>query len=100
MFLALHAYLFGSISHLAIALGVKAREGPDPTALTTEHLTRYAITKQNIRRKNYGSGEFFLWLGATRVCCNILSLNNIPVTNNFLVNGQVCGIGRLDYRLQ
>ena len=48
MFLALHAYLCGSISHLAIALGVKARIQAGHTALTAltaEHLTRLAITK-------------------------------------------------------
>ena len=79
MFLALHAYLCESISLLAIALRVKARGRPDPTALTAEHLTRYAITKRK-RRKNYGSGEFisiFLCLGATGVCWNILSFKYI-----------------------
>ena len=48
MFLALHAYLLGSIPQLAIALHVKAGgEWPDPTALTAEHLTRYAITNRS-----------------------------------------------------
>ena len=61
MFLALHAYLCGSISHLAIALGVKARERPDPTALTAEHLTRYAITKIS-DEKILGAENFFYGL--------------------------------------
>lgn len=47
MFLALHAYLFGTISHLAITLHVKIREWPDPTALTAKHLTRYSITNRS-----------------------------------------------------
>ena len=81
MFLALHAYLFGNVSHLAIALHVKARERPDPTALTGRHLTRYDY--QKIRRKNLWGGDFLPWLGATEVCD--IESQKLHVINNFLV---------------
>ena len=83
MFLALHAYLFGNISHLAIALHVKAREWPDPTALTARHLTRYDY--QKIRRKNFWRGDLFPWLGATEVWCDSIESQKLRVINKSLV---------------